>query len=29
MLIMIIYVDRRFMGERDIRYNGDDHDDSC
>ena len=29
MLIMIMAVDRRFMGERDIRYNGIDHDDSC
>ena len=29
MLIMMIAVDRHLMGERDIRYNGVDHDDSC
>ena len=29
MMIMMIAVDRRLTGERDIRYNGVDHDDSC
>ena len=29
MLIIMIAVDRHLMGERDIRYNGVDHDDSC
>ena len=29
MLIMMITVDRRLMGERDIKYNGVDHDDNC
>ena len=29
MLIMMIAVDRRLMGERDIRYNGVDHDHNC
>ena len=29
MLIMMKAVDRRLMGERDIKYNGVDHDDNC
>ena len=29
LIVMIITVDRRLMGEMDIKYNGVDHDDNC